>query len=1580
MRNLRYENQMPSSNAVSLRSSSFLPALSAALAAVGLISTAQAQLQVAGNLLINVDATTAPLGPLTAITNIGSMGGVFEARYGTNVPTVAIMNGNGTRGLQFDGTDFMQHYNSLGGALVPADPTLTGANPTCSIEAWVLNPGLSREETIVSWGHRGGGDGQNTSFNFGWDARWGAVGHWGAPDIGWDSCCDSDFNPPGNPQSGRWHHLVYSFDGTTQRLYSDGVLKNSENVTLNTYPNPPVTIAAQMTDDIAVEPGLRGTLTIGRLRIHSEALSSLQVSNNYSFERSAFSDGGALLPAGPTHRYNFGGAARAATNGAPVPDLVGTAHGAIRGTGANFTGNRVTLPGGASATAPYIDLPNGLLSVNSTNNGGSGGVTFEGWVKITGGQTWSRVLDFGSSDIGGGIGGEVLGPGGGGAGLDYLFLTAQDGGDVNRHVVDVRNVDPGPGTDPAGPGWDSGNFNRDYHFALTWNEATGQIIVYENGSPIASMSAAGTAMSDIHDVNCWLGRSNWNGDQNTQGEFDEFRIYPRVLPPEQISQNFVAGPDLVPTTNPVSFVSSPQSLTIAELQNAAFTVSLQGSPPVGLRWFTNGVVVPGASTNTFTLNSLLPTQSGLQVFAVASNFVGGTAYTRTSSVAILTILGDTNPPTVLLVRVRSSNQLEVIFSEPLRPNEATNAVNFGLTGTNAPTILGATLSADGTRVLLTLSGGLMSCESYVVSVNNVRDASVSANVIAPGTTISFWNYNLVSATHRYTFNNAPGNASGATVPDIVGGANGVVLNGGGVATFTGNRLTLSGGASASAPYVDLPNRLLSTNSTNSGGSGAVTLEGWVKVTGVQSWSRIFDFGSTYTNGTTMAGEVFGPGNAGEGRDYLFYSAMNGTTPGTRQIDFRNEDPAGGGAWNTAFGVANFNQDFHFAVTWDEASGAIRVYENGVFAAQTITTVGMNALNDVNVWLGRSNWGADGNMQGEFDEFRMYNRILSTNEIMLDRIGGPDNNFGALLGVDLALRTNSLVTNTVEAIRVLARFSNVGTQDLARSGCITYSSTASNIVYISADGVIHAGQAGTATVRASLGGFTDSEVIGVTQDATPPFLVSARANSSRQVEVVFSEPVDQGTSEEAGNYLVFGLSSTNEILSIVRLPNQSRVLITLSSPLAACEFITVQVSFVADQSPLFNQIAENSRVGFFNYVPSGLAHRYTFNNTVSGTASGSILPDTVGTVDGIVNGSGATFTGDRVTMPGGASGSAGWVQFPAGLLSTNAALNGGSGKLTFEGWARVTGARNWGRIFDFGSTIASEGRDYFMLSASIGTDVNNRRTELRNEDPAGGGITTVDHATTGFNRNQHFTVTWDEQTGQIRVYEDGALKSQMTVDDRMSDINDVNCYLGRSNWSGDETMQGEFDEFRIYNRVLATNEIALNETIGPDNNLGRPLALRISVTNLLQVGQTARPSVFADFSNISNVDLTLPQCFTLQSSNPSVISNDAAGVLHAVSAGTANIIARLNGLSNSAPVTVSGAGSAGQVRIQRTGTNYTITLQGTAGTINRTQRTTNLNPPIAWSDISTNTAPPGGVISVQDTNPPPNKAFYRVISP
>src|SRR5215213_10112090 len=102
---LKYLFGMPSNENNRRGPSSLFPLLTTALAAIGLISTAQAQVQVAGSLLINVDATTAPLGALTNITNAGTMGGVFEARSAGETPVVAQVSGNGQKGILFDGND-----------------------------------------------------------------------------------------------------------------------------------------------------------------------------------------------------------------------------------------------------------------------------------------------------------------------------------------------------------------------------------------------------------------------------------------------------------------------------------------------------------------------------------------------------------------------------------------------------------------------------------------------------------------------------------------------------------------------------------------------------------------------------------------------------------------------------------------------------------------------------------------------------------------------------------------------------------------------------------------------------------------------------------------------------------------------------------------------------------------------------------------------------------------------------------------------------------------------------------------------------------------------------------------------------------------------------------------------------------------------------------------------------------------------------------------------------------------------------------------------------------------------------------
>ena len=139
-------------------------------------------------------------------------------------------------------------------------------------------------------------------------------------------------------------------------------------------------------------------------------------------------------------------------------------------------------------------------------------------------------------------------------------------------------------------------------------------------------------------------------------------------------------------------------------------------------------------------------------------------------------------------------------------------------------------------------------------------------------------------------------------------------------------------------------------------------------------------------------------------------------------------------------------------------------------------------------------------------------------------------------------------------------------------------------------------------------------------------------------------------------------------------------------------------------------------------------------------------------------------------------------------------------------------------------------DYLLLSASIGTDTNSHRLEIRDEDPAGGEITTIDTTIEKeLPAESHYTVVYDADGAQtrdflgqitgtgpaLRLYYDGELVNEGETEIALSDINDVNNWLGRSNWTADANFEGTFDEFRIYDYALNQDEVLGSYESGPD---------------------------------------------------------------------------------------------------------------------------------------------------------------------
>ncbi len=232
--------------------------------------------------------------------------------------------------------------------------------------------------------------------------------------------------------------------------------------------------------------------------------------------------------------------------------------------------------------------------------------------------------------------------------------------------------------------------------------------------------------------------------------------------------------------------------------------------------------------------------------------------------------------------------------------------------------------------------------------------------------------------HRYSFEGAPGST---LVADSVGTADGTAIGG---ASFTGDgRLTLNGVNG----YVDLPNGIISSL-TN------VSLETWVKWNGGSQWQRLFDFGSNSG----------GENGQGTGQTYLALTPRSSADLLRFMI---TTNSSGGQSVLTGTSMLPTNQMVHLAIVYDFIGGTSELFLNGQRLLTGAAPIPIMALNDINNWLGRSQWN-DPYFNGQFEEFRIYNGALTDLDIATSYAAGPDALYAGAPSL-AALRNGAVVT-------------------------------------------------------------------------------------------------------------------------------------------------------------------------------------------------------------------------------------------------------------------------------------------------------------------------------------------------------------------------------------------------------------------------------------------------------------------------------------------------------------------------------------------------------------------------------------------
>lgn len=210
--------------------------------------------------------------------------------------------------------------------------------------------------------------------------------------------------------------------------------------------------------------------------------------------------------------------------------------------------------------------------------------------------------------------------------------------------------------------------------------------------------------------------------------------------------------------------------------------------------------------------------------------------------------------------------------------------------------------------------------------------------------------------HRYSFTN--GNA---TAVDSIGGKHGALVGG---ATIVNNAIQLDG----VNDYVNLPAGLIT-------GLTSLTFEAWFTcASGSSTWARVWDFGDTNFS-------------SGYGRNYVLFTPRSDSN--TSRYAISDADPGYSHENMVQTASAATGVPVYIACVHNSSAGKVELYVNGQLASTSTFSIPLSSVDNVFSYLGKSTYNTDPLLKGTIDEFRIYDFLLTAQEIADHYTAGPD---------------------------------------------------------------------------------------------------------------------------------------------------------------------------------------------------------------------------------------------------------------------------------------------------------------------------------------------------------------------------------------------------------------------------------------------------------------------------------------------------------------------------------------------------------------------------------------------------------------
>jgi hypothetical protein len=305
------------------------------------------------------------------------------------------------------------------------------------------------------------------------------------------------------------------------------------------------------------------------------------------------------------------------------------------------------------------------------------------------------------------------------------------------------------------------------------------------------------------------------------------------------------------------------------------------------------------------------------------------------------------------------------------PANFTSLTSFDILGNSVVLPAGLTITSSEPNVVAITGkqGFAAGLGTAVITVSYAgMTNSASVTVVGPPAAILI---------HRYSF-------SSGTANDSVGTANGVLH---GSASISGGQLLLPNATSVGPglDYLELPYGII-TNATGTrtnynGPAGvyndpSVTVEAWATFYPNQyTWAELFDFGNT-DSGHNGEYDIHVCIHANDDDTFIGISDSDNANN-----DYQFVDVPGGSRLD---GKTNI----YIAAVFNPPAGYLAIYTNGVLMGENSSvTIPM-----AGVWAQTNKIGADvwpdPGVQGSVAEFRIYNGVLSPDQIAEDYVLGP----------------------------------------------------------------------------------------------------------------------------------------------------------------------------------------------------------------------------------------------------------------------------------------------------------------------------------------------------------------------------------------------------------------------------------------------------------------------------------------------------------------------------------------------------------------------------------------------------------------